>query len=143
MESAANIFSVDKTVAGEYPEAGDLRQMIADKPIHQLAEDILRNEPTGIEHAAEQARQAIRTLVTALTSGDEEGLATCFFSTQAYWKDNLALTYHLRTFESRKVVARGLIQTSGLRGGIDHFELVESSVVFIPATPNFVSANIL
>lgn len=125
-------------MTGEYPEAGDLRQMIVDKPIPQLAEDIMRGEPNDLGHAVEQARQVVGHFVTSLTSGNAEALANCFFSTQAYWKDNLALTCHLRTFENRKVIARSLVQASGLRGGIAHLELVESSVVFILATPNLV-----
>lgn len=141
--SAANGYPADSNVTGEYPAAGDLRQMIAQKPIPQLAEDILRHEPTGPSYTVDQARQVISQLATSLTSGDAEALANCFFTTQAYWKDNLALTYHLRTFEGSKIVAEGLVQTSALRGGIDSLELVESSVVLIPATPTLVSTSLL
>lgn len=141
--SVANRSPADSNVTGEYPAAGDLRQMIAQKPIPQLAEDILKHEPTGPGYAIDQARLVVSQLATSLTSGDAETLANCFFTTQAYWKDNLALTSHLRTFESSKVVAKSLVQTSTLRGGIDSLELVESSVVLIPATPTLVSISLL
>lgn len=115
---------------------------MAHKPIPQLAEGILRAEPAETQHAIVKARNVVGKLGTSCASCDEEALANCFFSTQAYWKDNLALTYHLRTFEGNKVVVSGLVQTSLLRGGIDHLELVESSVVFIPATPTLVSESL-
>jgi hypothetical protein len=37
-------------------------------------------------------------LNVALATNNTKALQECLFAEQAYWKDALALTYHLRTF---------------------------------------------
>lgn len=76
----------------------------------------------------------------ALASEDAERLKTCFFPGQAYWRDQLALTYHLRTFASPAVVVASLLETKKLRGLTDDIKL-EGAPQFIPATPVLVRSQ--
>lgn len=86
------------------------------------------NEPT------KQALDLLSTINTALSTDDADKLAGCFYDGQAYWKDQLALTYHLRTFSSPGVIAAGLLETKKLRGLTGEFKL-SGAAQFIPATP--------
>ncbi|KAL1848546.1 hypothetical protein Daus18300_013556 [Diaporthe australafricana] len=85
------------------------------------------------EEAAVQARKVLQSLNKALAAHDVEALASCFFPSQAYWKDHLSLTYHLRTITSPRAIAAGLIETSKLRELAG--EIVFSKAQFTPAAP--------
>lgn len=85
------------------------------------------------EEAAAQARRVLQSLNKALAAHDIEALASCFFPSQAYWKDHLSLNYHLRTITSPRAIAAGLIETSGLRELSG--EIVFSKAQFTPAAP--------
>lgn len=67
------------------------------------------DEPTN------QARAVLNRLNAALTSNDPKLVEDCFFPSQAYWKDQLALTYHLRTFITAAVIASSLLETRSMR----------------------------
>jgi hypothetical protein len=68
-----------------------------------------------------------------LKENDTQALQDCFFADQAYWKDALALTYHLRTFYTPPVIAANLLETSKMRG-LSMTWNVESAI-FVAATP--------
>lgn len=121
---------------------GDLRQMMNEKPLPVVKEDFLKNERLDSSYTKKQAQAAVKALNGALEAEDEQQLSDCFFEGQSYWKDNLSLTYHLRTFEGTKVVAKSLLETSRLRG-LSKLELIESSVQLVPATPDLVSRLVL
>lgn len=70
----------------------------------------------------------------ALATQDSELLKSCFFPGQAFWRDQLALTYHIRTFASVDSIAASLLETRKLRGLAAGFEL-SGAAQFIPATP--------
>ncbi|KAM0300580.1 hypothetical protein ACHAPM_006896 [Fusarium culmorum] len=70
---------------------------------------------------------------TALTNNDAAALQACFFPAQGYWKDSLALTYHLRTFRRPKVIAKCLLETKAAIQCNSVWKL--EGAVFVPATP--------
>jgi hypothetical protein len=72
---------------------------------------------------AAQARTVLDTFNAALASNDAEKLASCFYEEQAYWRDIVALTSHLRTIERPRVVAAALLKMIALRGLTGEFEL--------------------
>jgi hypothetical protein len=76
-----------------------------------------------------------------LAADDAAGLASCFFSEQAWWKDILALTYHLRTFATPGVIVAALLETKELRGVSGGIQL-EGAAQFIPASPILVSSSL-
>jgi hypothetical protein len=85
------------------------------------------------KEATIQAQTVLDALNAGLAAKDPSAIAACFYSTQAWWKDSLALTYHLRTFLSPDVIAQALLETVELRGCGKLS--VEGEAVFIPATP--------
>lgn len=74
---------------------------------------------------------------TVLTNNDAAALQACFFPAQSYWKDSLALTYHLRTFRGPEVIAKNLLATKEARQCNPVWKL--EGAVFVPATPALVS----
>lgn len=93
---------------------GDLRQMLADNPLPSISADVVPQAPTADEATA-LAVAALDRLNAALTARDVKAVEACFFASQSYWKDNLALTYHLRTFSTAARVASSLVETAELR----------------------------
>lgn len=65
-------------------------------------------------------------------------LEACFYADQAFWKDQLALTYHLRTFKTPGVIAASLLETEKPRS-ISKGIAVDGVALFLPATPVLVS----
>lgn len=59
---------------------------------------------------------ALDALGGALRAGDEALAAACFLSSQAYWRDILALTWHLRTLRDAPGIAPALLELSRRRG---------------------------
>ncbi|KAH9906805.1 hypothetical protein F4778DRAFT_723448 [Xylariomycetidae sp. FL2044] len=93
-------------------------------------------EPTKL------ARAALEALNAGLTGKDAASLEACFYKGQAYWKDLLALTYHLRTISTPDKIASSLLETAGLRGLVGGFE-IKGDAVFIRPTPvlQFIDCN--
>lgn len=110
--------------------------MMADRPLPIIAGEVL--EMIKPEEAPAQAQQVLGELNSALSSGDVDKLASCFFESQCYWRDQLALTWHLRTFESPRNCATNLLETVALRGAAAGFA-ISGSPQFIPAAPTLVS----
>ena len=81
-----------------------------------------------------QALEVLKNLNEALTTYDSERLQSCFLPEQAYWKDQLALTWHLRTFLTPALISAAILETKKLRGIEGQFEL-RGKAQFIPATP--------
>lgn len=86
-------------------------------------------------HAAEAVLHAVNA---ALAADDAAALTACFFPDQAYWRDQLALTYHLRTFATPSVVAASLLDTSKRRGVAEGIAL-EGAPQLTPVSPFLVS----
>lgn len=100
----------------EQPRAADLRAMCRALPLPVVAAGTV--DPDGIpdEVAAKLASDALDRLSAALAADDAQQLEGCFVEGQAYWKDQLALTCHLRTFTTPGVIAASLLATRKLRG---------------------------
>lgn len=91
--------------------AGDRRRAeVRDYPSKaSLLKDIYRPlpicpavDPANTDPAAVFAA-CLTTLSAGLTSGDLEGIKRCFHSDQSYWRDQLAFTYHSRTFSDASI----------------------------------------
>ncbi|RSL96375.1 hypothetical protein CEP52_011498 [Fusarium oligoseptatum] len=126
----------------EYPPAADLRTITAERPIPILPPDTLALISLEGDETRKRALDLLYNLNAALTANDPDALARCFFSEQAYWKDTLALTYHLRTFFTPRIIAANLLETRRLRGINGRLEL--DAAVFTPAAPTlqFIDASI-
>ncbi|KAF7538492.1 hypothetical protein G7054_g2884 [Neopestalotiopsis clavispora] len=121
----------------EYPQAASLLAMMADRPLPIIAGEALEMIKP---EATAQAQQVLGELNSALSSGDVDKLASCFFESQCYWRDQLALTWHLRTFESPRNCATNLLETVALRDAAAGFA-ISGSPQFIPAAPTLQFIN--
>ncbi|GKZ49685.1 hypothetical protein AbraIFM66951_002256 [Aspergillus brasiliensis] len=118
----------------EYPRRGDLREMMNQHPVPTLPPGLIDPASMASDEATTQARAVLESLNTALVTGDVKTLEDCFYPDQAYWKDQLALTWHLRTFSTPSTIAASLLETAKLRnvsGGVE----IDGAAVFLPATP--------
>ena len=116
----------------EYPPKADLRRQLY-KPLPFIPPGTVDPALDAAE-ATKQGTSIILKMNAALKDGNEELLEQCFFKGQAYWRDILALTSHLRTFATPRVIARALIETHKLRGFAEGLEL-QGQAKFVPASP--------
>src|SRR5690554_4368832 len=93
---------------------GNLRQMLADNPLPSIAPGVVPHVLSADE-ATVLAAAVLYELNAALASKDVKAVEACFFRSQCYWKDNLALTYHLRTISTVIRIANSLVETAELR----------------------------
>ena len=108
--------------------------MMSEQPVPLLAPGTVDPASMGGEEPTKVAVAVLKTFNAALAADDAEALEKCFFAEQAYWKDSLALTYHMRTFAGPGVVAASLLKTKTLRDVADGFKIV-GKARFMPATP--------
>lgn len=90
--------------------------------------------------AMQQVRSVLNQLNNALATDKFEKLRGCFFPSQTYWKDQLALTYHLRTFSTPGIVAASLLETKAMRNVVGEI-VADGEAQFIPVMPTLVSNN--
>jgi hypothetical protein len=90
--------------------------MMAEQPLPVVAPGTIDLASIAGEEPTQQARAVLDRFSVALVGNDAQALAACFFPGQAYWKDNLALTYHLRTLTTPGIIAASLLETRKLRG---------------------------
>ncbi|KAG9604984.1 hypothetical protein KCU77_g884, partial [Aureobasidium melanogenum] len=84
----------------------------------------------------------ISNLADAMALGDADAVESCFFAEQAFWKDQLAFTWHLRTFITPKHITRALLETQQLRYLTTQFELVgDADLVQIGPTLSFLNCS--
>lgn len=121
----------------KYPAAADLREEMAKHPLPSIAPVIADLNVMTTEETTRQAEAVLDSLNSALQAESSSEVKGCFFSEQAYWKDCLAFTYHLRTFIGRDVAVASLRETAKLRGLPDGFKLEKAR--FMPVTPTLVS----
>lgn len=114
----------------EFPPKADLRKMCSRYPLPVIAPGTV--EPMSSKEATKIATAVLKSFNDALSRGDAVTLESTFYSGQAYWKDQLALTYHMRTFTTPSIAA-ALIETGKLReaGGFE----IEGKAIFVQATP--------
>ncbi|KAK3400184.1 hypothetical protein B0T20DRAFT_391713 [Sordaria brevicollis] len=118
----------------EYPPQVDLREMFKKHPVPIIAPGTVDPASMAGDEATQQALAVVNAMNEALVAEDARSLEGLFFPGSAYWKDSLALTYHLRTFNGAGVVAAALLETKRLRG-IESGIQLEGAAQFIPATP--------
>ncbi|KAM0550363.1 hypothetical protein ACHAO7_005493 [Fusarium culmorum] len=114
-------------------DAGDLRTLFDEHPIPVISPKTVNLISFKTRHELEQASVVVDMFNTALTNNDAAALQACFFPAQGYWKDSLALTYHLRTFRRPKVIAKCLLETKAAIQCNSVWKL--EGAVFVPATP--------
>ncbi|RDW70455.1 Monooxygenase [Aspergillus mulundensis] len=107
--------------------------MMDENPVPSLTPGLIDPASMAGDAATTQARAVLDRLNSALATGDTKTLESCFYAEQAYWKDLLALTWHLRTFRGPSTIAASLLETAKLRE-VGAFE-VDGEAVFLPATP--------
>ena len=61
------------------------------------------------------AEKAVRSFATALETADTNALGDVFLTRQSFWRDTVAITSHLRTFEGREVIASVLTELNNQR----------------------------
>lgn len=123
----------------EYPEKVDLRKDVY-KPLPKVAPGTV--DPAAMDGGAPgtAAQAVLDALNAALASNDTKQVADCFYPEQAYWRDIVALTSHLRTFSQPQVVAAALLGTKSLRGIEGGLEM-SGDPHFAVMSPFMVSGN--
>ncbi|RDW68723.1 uncharacterized protein DSM5745_08483 [Aspergillus mulundensis] len=119
----------------EYPARAQLRQLVALHPLPSLTPELIAKTSIKEDDATSKARATISLLNTALETSNPQLLASCFFPGQAFWKDQLALTYHLRTFTDRDVIVAALLETSALRRISDGRMEMQGAAKFVAVSP--------
>ncbi|QPC76862.1 hypothetical protein HYE68_007614 [Fusarium pseudograminearum] len=114
-------------------DVGDLRTLFDEHPIPVISPKTVSLISFKTHNELEQASIVVDAFNVALANNDAIALQTCFFPAQGYWKDSLALTYHLRTFRGPEVIARSLLKTKEARQCKSAWKL--QGAVFVPATP--------
>ncbi|KAJ5621936.1 hypothetical protein N7528_005168 [Penicillium herquei] len=112
-------------------------------PLASLQKDIyqpLPSFPSGLPELSDAEYRdlvstALQSLSQALDSKDVLKVKSCFFASQAYWRDVLAFTYHLRTISSGGVIAPAMLELSEKRKLGEGFQLMPDSAVKFCATP--------
>jgi hypothetical protein len=125
----------------EFPRKAELRKLQTQYPVPVLPVGIVDLNSMAGGTATQQARSVVNEFNKFLAADDAAGLASCFLAEQAWWKDLLALTYHLRTFATPDVIVAALLETKKLRGISGGIQL-EGAAQFIPASPVLVSSLI-
>ncbi|KAI0473870.1 FAD/NAD(P)-binding domain-containing protein [Xylariaceae sp. FL0804] len=93
-------------------------------------------DPAGLttEDARRHAQDFLGIINEAVASNDAGKLSECFFSEQAFWRDQLALTSHVRTFKSPATIASAFLETAKLRELAGIFEFGHAR--YVSATPS-------
>jgi len=117
------------------PERVSLRKLLDQNPLPKtltLSKDFADTPPSG-------ADEVIRVFSDAFVAEDFEKLQDCFYEelTNCNWRDQFALTCHIRTFQTRRVVSANLLATKRLRGVEGGFAFGAQQAVFVH--PNLVS----
>ncbi|KAI1073739.1 FAD/NAD(P)-binding domain-containing protein [Whalleya microplaca] len=117
----------------EYPPKADLRKELC-QPLPFIAPGTVDPTVMGDKEASKQASAVLDEFNLALETNDAKKLEMCFFGDQAYWRDILALTSHLRTFMTPGVIATALLETKKLREATGGMKL-EGVANFVSVSP--------
>jgi len=107
-------------------------------PLPALTPGLFDPESMTGDAVTKQANIVLSRFNAALADNDALALENCFYADQAFWKDQLALTYHLRTFKSPGMIAASLLETEKLRS-ISKGIAVDGAALLLPVTPDLVS----
>ncbi|KAK3897232.1 putative indole-3-pyruvate monooxygenase YUCCA4 [Staphylotrichum tortipilum] len=108
--------------------------MMKEHPLPVVPKDLINFDPGNSEEATARAQAVLDKLNTALAANDVKALEQCFHKPQAYWKDLLALTWHLRTFTGASTIAASLLELKTLRG-LEGLVMMDGEARFSPPTP--------
>lgn len=122
----------------EFPPRADLRDLLTRNPLPKPSYGMVDPASMSRDEPAKEAQLILNSLNAAIAQNNARALADCFLDQQAYWRDQLALTYHLRTFKTPNIIAFSLLQTSKLRGVKGDIE-IDGGAIFQPVTPALVS----
>ncbi|KAF5715464.1 K+ transport flavoprotein [Fusarium mundagurra] len=123
----------DNGIPEPYPAAASLLQLFDERPVPVLPPKTVEKISFQELDPSDQAMAVIKAFHDALRDNDTPTLQGCFFTGQAYWKDALAFTYHLRTFYTPSVITANLLETNKMRGPSMRWNM--ESAVFVAATP--------
>lgn len=115
----------------EWPPKADLRKDVS-RPLPIVAPGTVDPASMSGDIPTLQAKKVIEAFNCALASNDAEALADCFYAEQAFWRDIVALTSHLRTFTDSGNIASALLETTsriGISGKIDFTEKAQFVVI--------------
>ncbi|KAH9203185.1 hypothetical protein DL95DRAFT_350116 [Leptodontidium sp. 2 PMI_412] len=106
-----------------------------------LVEDLYRPFPIisrlptdASDKASDLIENILVKLGCAMEKCDVSELSSLFFTDQAYWRDTLALTYHLRTFKNRDAIASALLEL-GPKREVCSIQILPDSPALICAGP--------
>ncbi|CAD0083617.1 unnamed protein product [Aureobasidium vineae] len=119
----------------QQPLKGDLRKLMKQYALPVLAP---RSTNIDFEDGLEVTQHALTVLENfnaALATNNAEALENCFFTEQAFWKDQLALTWHLRTFISPSKITSALLEVQQQRDLTRLFE-IRGEADFVQVGPN-------
>ena len=93
-----------------------------------------------IDSDAEEICSTVLSMLSGSVQGSQSTprLEDLFLRDGAYWRDTLAFTYHLRTFKSRKEIARAFRDLNPRRQSFS-FEIIPGSTKPVSAGPSLVS----
>lgn len=109
-----------------------------------LAKDVYRPFPSLPERlpsaesidAAAIVQETLGTLSAGLQAGDVAKVKSSFHASQAYWRDLLALTWHLRTFTDAKAIVPSLLELQRERGWSGALKLEEHTARHVAVSPH-------
>ncbi|KAI0010778.1 hypothetical protein F4779DRAFT_576077 [Xylariaceae sp. FL0662B] len=138
------IVDSEVTLPGEYPPKADLRKDVY-RPLPKIAPGTVDPSTMVGDTPTTEAKSAVDAFNAALLRNDAEKLASCFYSEQAFWRDIVALTSHLRTFSMPSIIAAALLRMNKLRGvagnvqftGEAHFSVINPVLMFIDCGISF------
>ncbi|CAD0083690.1 unnamed protein product [Aureobasidium vineae] len=113
----------------------DLRSLMAEYALPKVDSVRTLSRSISSQETTTTALAVLKQFNAALEANDVEELGDCFFTKQAFWKDQLALTWHLRTFISPAKISKALLETSKLRSMTDGF-IMEGGARFVQAGPS-------
>ncbi|KAF3764155.1 hypothetical protein M406DRAFT_71282 [Cryphonectria parasitica EP155] len=91
-------------------------------------------DPASIDAAA-LVQTGLTSLHDALQANDLAAVKSCFLGSQAYWRDLVALTWHIRTFNDGPAIAPALLQLQRERAWTGELNLDVASVKHVVVTP--------
>lgn len=112
--------------------------MLDQQPLPVITPGTVDVDAMAGDEPIKQATAVLSAFNAALAADNAAALEECFFPSQAYWKDQLALTHHMRIFYTPSAIAASFLDTKSLRG-ISGEPKLQGPVGFLPATPTLIS----
>jgi hypothetical protein len=121
---------------------GDLRDLMKEHALPVITPVSAGDFPTNAFEATQQALVVLQQFNTALATDNAEALERSFYAEQAFWKDQLALTWHLRTFISPAKIISALLETKKQRNITGDFK-IKDEAQFVQVGPTLVGQGYL